>query len=221
MSDQHTSGAINETAVEETPSRAEVATRRRMLLQSVGKGSAVLAAVTPITTLASTNSLTANGLICTVSGVGSAAHSKSTTLPTCGGLSPGYYKTPSHWPGYNATKNKASNTVTKPNGTTCTFRQNFNTAPNGLNPGGADDTSFATVFGGGSTAGMFYILKNQAPTDEFHWIAALLNAVMYATTGSWPKSPYVFPYTPTEVLSLYSTDYAAGLAFFKGYMETL
>ncbi len=198
--------------------------RRRLLLKGLGRGSAVIAAAAPIKTLAVTQSVTQNGLMCTVSGVGSAAHSTGGTVKTCGGLSPGYYKTPSHWPGYSSAGNtsKATNTIGS-----VTFYEDFKIASSGLSQGGpvnntsTQDTAFNAIFGGGLSAGVFYILKNKANTDEFHWIAALLNAILYATTGQWPKSPSVFPYSPSEVLALYKNDYASALSFFKGYMETL
>ena len=47
---------------------ARVASRRRLLLRGIGKGSALLAAAVPIKTLASTPSVTVNGQICTASG---------------------------------------------------------------------------------------------------------------------------------------------------------
>ena len=56
---------------------------------------------------------------------------------------------------------------------------------------------------------------NPVNNDEFHWIAALLNAI---------KAPlgYVFPYSASEVLALYAgSQSAAALAFFKGFMETI
>lgn len=211
------------------PAAIDTKVRRRLLLKGLGKGSAIIAAAVPIKTLAVTNSVTQNGLMCTVSGVGSAAHSQSGGVATCGGLSPGYYKTPSHWPGYSLSNGveKATNTVGG-----ITFCENFtatkvNNNYCGLSPGGpinkpsTKDTAFNLVFGGSNKDGIFYILQNAPNTDEFHWIAALLNSILYATTGAWPKSPYAFPYSPAEVLSLYTNNYAAGIAFFKGYMETL
>ncbi len=201
--------------------------RRHALLVGLGRGSAIVAAVTPIKTLAGTQSVTANGKLCTVSGVGSAVHSSTTIVTTCGGLSPGWYKTPDHWPYYssyvnnNVTKYKSTFSVIKPSGGSVTVTVKFTvTNNNGSTPGGANDTAFSAIFGGGSSNGIFYILKNQASSDEFHWIAALLNAVFFAG-GGWPQSPKVYPYTPTEILNLYTTNYEAGLAFIKGYMETL
>ena len=170
---------------------ARVASRRRLLLRGIGKGSALLVAAVPIKTLASTPSVTVNGQICTVSGTQSAAHSKAKNLPTCGGLSPGYYKTIAHWPNF-------------PNTTYTVGMKTF-----------TENSIFSAVFGGGKSVPLLTILNNNANSDEFHWIPALLNAI---------KAPpgYVFPYSASEVLALYAgSQSAAALAFFKGYMETI
>lgn len=169
-----------------------VASRRRLLLRGIGKGSALLAAAVPIKTLASTPSVTVNGQICTASGTQSAAHSQATNLPTCGGLSPGYYMMIEHWPNY-------------PNTTYTVAGKTFN-----------QNTKFNAVFGGGKAVGMLTIMNtNPVNNDEFHWIAALLNAIK-APTG------YVFPYSAPEVLALYAgSQSAAALAFFTGFMETI
>jgi|CXWL01.1.fsa_nt_gi hypothetical protein len=183
----------------DAPGAAPLATadavRRRLLLKGIGKGSAVVAAAVPIKSLAFTSAVTANGKICSISGVQSAAHSAPTNLPTCGGLSPGWYKTISHWPNYNAITGIATNTVGS-----LVFTQN---------------SLFNVVFGGGLNSTLMDILLNQASTDEFHWIAALLNGIR-------APSGYVFPYSAAEVLALYAgPQRAEALAFFKGYMETV
>ena len=100
---------------------ARVASRRRLLLRGIGKGSALLAAAVPIKTLASTPSVTVNGQICTVSGTQSAAHSKAKNLPTCGGLSPGYYMKIEHWPNYPTTTYTVAGktTIRTPSSTPC------------------------------------------------------------------------------------------------------
>jgi hypothetical protein len=165
--------------------------RRSVLFKGLGKGSAVLAAAVPIKTLASTPSVTANGKICTISGVQSAVHSGSTHLPYCGGMSPGYYTMLSHWPNY-------------PNTTYTVGTKTFN-----------NKSTFKYVFGGGLSQGLWSIM--QAPNNEveFHWIAALLNAIK-------PPLGYVFPYTAQEVLNLYASgQQAPALDFFKNYMETI
>ena len=105
--------------------------RRRALLNSVVKGSAIAASAVPIKTLALTSAVTAGGQICSASGVESVAHSRATGLPTCLGKSPTFFKTVSNWPGYSS-----------PNATcrvgTVTFTQK---------------STFSTVFGPGSSKG--------------------------------------------------------------------
>ena len=169
-----------------------LASRRRVLLRGIGKGSALLAATVPIKTLASTPSVTVNGQICTASGTQSAAHSQATHLPTCGGLSPGYYMMIAHWPNYPST----------------TYTVGIKTFDH--------NTKFNTVFGGGKSVGMLTIMNtNPVNNDEFHWIAALLNGIK-------APSGYVFPYSASEVLALYSGNQSgAALTFFKGFMETI
>lgn len=75
------------------------------------------------------------------------------------------------------------------------------------------NTPFIDVFGAGSNLGLLAIL-NQPLSEESHWIAALLNAIKA------PATP-VFPYSAAEVLTLYSTQRVAALAFFTNFMETL
>ena len=176
--------------------------RRRMLLTSLGKGSAVAAAVAvPMQSLAAigTLSVTADGKRCTISGTMSSVHSKETTVAICSGWSPGYYHKINHWPKYNASTNPtASNAVNGGSGT-------FNST-----------TSFSVLFGGGLSQGLLDILNNNQNNEAFHWIAALLNG----TTGS----PAInFPYTAQQVIDLYKaggTTRSNALAFFKNYMET-
>jgi hypothetical protein len=154
------------------------ASRRRLLLNGMVKGSAIAASVVPIKTLAFTSAVTAGGQICSASGVQSMAHSKATGLPTCRGRPPGYFKTLSNWPGYSAPDATATGVVG-----TFTFTQN---------------STFGAVFGAGSTSTLISILTAQTSSDEAFWIAALLNSIM-------PLSTAVFPYTPSEVLALYSS----------------
>ncbi len=174
--------------------------RRKLLLKGLAKGSVVAAGSVSINSFASTSSITANGKICSVSGTQSAAHSQATGLPTCGGLRPDHYKNLVQWPNYDgsATPPVATNSVGNK-----TFTQN---------------TPFNSIFGGGSAKSLIKILeKDAASSPDFHWIAALLNAIR-------PPVGYVFPYSPKEVLDLYKGIGATNsdaLMFFKGYMETI
>ena len=182
----------------ESEQQALLATRRRLILKTLGKGSAILAAATPIKTLAATPSVTSTGQICSISGVQSAAHSQPSTAVRCGSYTPGYYKMRSHWPNYSSSNTNPSYTVT------CLSRGTI-----GFNR----DTAFSAVFGGGLTNSLIDILKNHENSAEFHWIGALLSAIA-APPG------YVYPYSPGELIDLYnSAQQAAALNFIKTVME--
>ena len=113
-----------------------------------------------------------------------------TNLPTCRGQRPSNYGALSSWPNYPNTTYTVG---------TKTFTQN---------------SGFNTVFNGGLSQPLMTIMKNFTTSNEYHWIAALLNAIK-------PPAGYVFPYSPQEVLDLYaSSQQADALAFFKNYMET-
>lgn len=156
------------------------ASRRRLLLNGMVKGSAIAASAVPIKTLAFTSSVTAGGQICSASGVESVAHSRATALPTCLGKSPSYFKTISCWPGYSS-----------PNANCRVGSVTFN-----------QKSTFSFVFGTGSPRGgykLIDILNSATSSDEAYWIAALLNAIK-------PLSTSAFPYTPSEVVAMYSSS---------------
>ena len=182
-------------AAVDTGLASDAMARRRMLLKSLGKGSSVVAAAAiPMHSLATARTLaiTANGMRCSISGTMSAVHSQETTTNVCVGYSPGYYKKIEHWPNYNSTTGIATNTVKGKQ-----FTQT---------------KSFSSIFGAGSNSGLLDIMVNSPSSDEFHWIAALLNSL--------PGSPAQnFPYSASQVVNLYSTNYDNALKFFKGYME--
>jgi len=195
-------GAIVQSTVAGLSSRALA--RRQMLLKGLGKGSAVLAAATvPMHSLATTGTITNTGkggepaVRCGISGMMSGVHSRETFTTVCSGYSPGRYKKIENWPNYRASAVDAWNSV---NG------KSFHKT-----------TKFSEVFGGGLAKGMLDIMNDDESSDEFHWIAALLNAV-----GGAPSS-FNFPYTGSEVLAFYkgAGQYTAekALAFFKTYME--
>lgn len=177
--------------------------RRHMLLKSLSRGSAaVAAAAVPMHTLAGTGTITNTGtngkaIRCGISGMMSGVHSRETFTQTCSGYSPGKYKNIANWPNYNSTTNDATNSV---NGIP------FNKS-----------TKFKAVFGGGLNSGLLDIMQGNASSDEFHWICALLNAV-----GGAPSSFY-FPYTASQVVAFYKGtgpySKAQALEFFKTYME--
>lgn len=186
--------------------------RRRMLLKSLSRGSAaVAAAAVPMHTLASTGTITNIGkdgeaaIRCGISGMMSSVHSRETFTQTCSGYSPGKYKKIENWPNYDPYTNDATNSV---NGIAFNKSTNFN-----------------AIFGGGVNSGLLDIMEKKpssvmekkSSSDEFHWVCALLNAV-----GGAPASFY-FPYTASQVVAFYKDtgpySKAQALAFFKTYME--
>ena len=173
-------------------SSVSVVARRRMLLASLGRGSAVVAAAAlPLKALAATPTVTSiNGIglgapvRCTISGAMSGVHSKETITATCAGRKPSSYGPP---------------TVTIPTAW----------------PGGViKSTPFNAVFTSSVTSTLINIIQTTPVSDEAYWIAAFLNAM----SGS-PVSN--FPYTPTEVQGLFVNNPGPALIFFKTYMSTL
>ena len=170
--------------------------RRRMLLASLGKGSAAVALVVPIQTLAATTIVGGNKL-CTVSGVQSNVGSHPLGTPTtCQGNSPTFFQTLANWPGYTATpKPLATFTV---DGILLT-----------------NNSKFSDVFPGGANTKLDTVLVNTPGSDDAVWVTALLNAL---------KNTYNFPYTASQVRAFYNGGgplKAQALAFFKDFMQTV
>ena len=136
--------------------------RRRMLLTSLGRGSAVVAAAAlPLKALAATPTVTSiNGIglnapvRCTISGAMSGVHSKETITTTCAGRMPSAYRT-GPWPG---NVNKSAN---------------FNTV-------------FTTSL---ETANLLSIIQTNPPSDNAYWIAAYLNAQTGSPASHFPYTP--------------------------------
>ncbi|WP_310386009.1 hypothetical protein [Roseateles sp.] len=187
---------------------ADALVRRRLLLKGAGTGAATLAALTPIGALAQTQSTvfvckngTGKDVMCTVSGVQSAAHSfgPNITKVTAGGKGVAYW-------------GAAAPAVTPKPGVVAVPTP-LNTWPAGVTP----TALVKTVFGSGAAyanTGLFAMTNRYASQDMAHWIAAYLNA---------KAMPASFPYKPAEVVALYTdtTKRVAALAFFKGYLENL
>lgn len=177
-------------------SSASALARRRMLLAGLGKGSAALALVVPIQTLAVTT-IVGGTKLCTVSGVQSNVGSHPLGAPTtCQGNSPTYFGTLANWPGYDSASNppKASFTV---NGVIFT-----------------NSSKFSDVFGSGVGTSLDTVVKTTS--DNSVWVTAWLNAV---------KNRFNFPYTPSQVVAFYTNPDVAlkarALAFFRDYMQTV
>ncbi len=188
----------------EALSSAAVA-RRHMLLQGIAKGSAVLGATVPLQTLASQSVFTNPGkngapvARCGISGMTSGVHSRDTVTTVCSGYSPGYYHKPEHWPtGLNP---NALVTTVFPS---CTLRVN----------------AAGTSIGSARVPTLLEVMNLTPRVDEFHWIAAWVNAM-----GGAPSS-WNYPYSGADVQAFYAGTGPGGyskaqaLDFFKTYMET-
>lgn len=175
----------------ENTANAGQAERRRMLLKSLGKGSAVLAAAVPIKSLATTV-LTADLHLCTVSGAMSGVRSVTAGLPSCGGKSVTYYTAVGTWP-IDVNSQEFIN-----NGTSAFLRS---------------AATFQGLFGaGGSTATMATLFTTV--TDETHWVVALLNAQINGVNFPYTPAQVVQLYNDP-------LQQANAIAFFKTHMEQL
>lgn len=166
------------------------ASRRRLLLNGMVKGSAIAASAVPIKTLAFTSSVTANGQVCSASGVESVAHSRTTSLPKCLGKSPIFFSAIANWPGYSK-----YNPV-------CTFGYGSFT----------QNSLFKDIFTNTLSKikgkKLITILLDHTTTDEAYWIAALLNSIRFRGTPQ-------FPYTSDEVIGLYSKNNSGATKLFR------
>lgn len=190
---------------------ADALARRRMLLKGAGAGSvATLAALAPMRAMAgngvtlavcSSAKGTGKAVICTISGVQSAAHSfHGETLPNAWGYSPGWWgqcttvsgvKVPTRtWPcAYNVTVGSVLIRAVEPirSITLLTLMTN----------------------------------PTYASAPERHWLCAYLNALAYETNTGWAKGTtgFAFPYSSTEVINFYLTSNADAYNFFTTYLE--
>ena len=182
--------------------------RRKMLLTSLGKGSAVVAAVAvPMQSLAAigTLSVTASGQRCSISGTMSAVHSNQGTLPVCTGRRPSFYSSVTNWPNYSGSNPTAMTMVT---GGSFVFKSNTLFNNNGLFGSGPAVSLISILNGGGSDP------------DAIHWVTALLNGT---AENSAAGNSTNFPYTAQQVIDLYNnpTRRANALSFFINFMETV
>lgn len=181
--------------------------RRRMLLKSLSKGSAVVAATAiPIHSLAAPVTIsTSDNMHCAVSGMGSAIHSNVVPNGTCKGSNPSVYADPTKWPGYNP-KNERFTVGSQTYGSTVRFR---------------------AVFGGNKRATLRDIMGGiEGVNADRVWIAAWLNAGagFEKPNGRTAKN---FPYSPAEVVNRYNNDSSGpegnyqSYLFFQTYLQSL
>lgn len=167
-----------------------------MLVKGLGKGTAALAVVTPIQTLAAPNLKR----LCTVSGMQSNVGSGRTGVNTdqCKGYAPSYYADLAHWPNTNG------GPPTNPNSMVGAVNVN-------------KDATFISIFGTGSSIGLLTILTATPTSDEAVWVTALLNGI---------KQPagFLFPYTGSQVIAYYNSpnpDKSNAFTLFKDYLQVV
>ncbi len=180
-----------------SPQDSVVASRRRLLLQGIIKGSAVAASVVPIKSMATAPLITNENPAyhCSVSGQYSIAHSRMTAPKVCGGYNCSHYKIITNWPNCNNANPRVATNYVKG----IKFTQN---------------SSFKSVFGSGSTSSLMSILNNNTSHEYAYWITALLNSIK-------PQGIYVFTHDASEVHSLFndSNQRAAAYSFFKSKLS--
>ena len=188
---------------------AEALARRRMLLKTAGTGSvATLAALAPMramaggVTLAVCNSATTGkAVICTISGVQSAAHSfHGETYPNAWGYSPGWWGKTTYVSG--------------------------KLVPSRTWPCSCNVTVGSILIRASSTTKNLTLLTLMADpayssTPERHWLNAYLNALAYETNTGWEKgrTGWAFPYSSTDVINYYLNNNTAAYNFFVSYLE--
>ncbi len=168
--------------------------RRAMLLKSLGKGSAVMAAASlPIHTLANTPTIVIKGIKdkegrsvrCSISGMQSGMGSRMPATDTCTGKSPGYWHKPENWTDAQTAVIRA---IPAP-----TFN-NFFGPPSTSNGTHTLEQYLRTI--GAPYTGQ---VKGLNSTDDWHWVAAWMNA-MANNAGTGVMN---FPYTAPEIVQLY------------------
>lgn len=179
----------NETPTE--PVTPDSLARRSMLLRSVGKGSAVLAAASlPVHTLATTPTIVIQGktdngrpIRCSISGMQSGMGSRMPATATCTGKSPGYWHEPDHW---TASQRAIIRATSRP-----TFNSFF---------GATTATGDRTLEEYLRTTGKRYKdqVKGLNDTDDWHWITAWMNAMANGSRGIQN-----FPYTGPQIIQMY------------------
>jgi len=160
---------------------AQAAARRRLLLKSLGKGSAVVAAASPLASFAAPV-MTTTGTQCTVSGFKSALASRVPASPLpCGGYGPKRFFT--------------------------VGQGGVPQAANWPSLGGADPNTltFRDLFGGiAPTSRVLDILANNAPPDLALFVAAYFTVALAAQGGALPPGRVALPLTTADVVQQYA-----------------
>ena len=202
--------AVADAPVAVSALSSDALARRHMLLKSLGKGSAILAAAAvPIHSLAAPVTIkTTDNTQCIVSGMGSAIHSATTVTGTCQGTKPSNYADPTKWPGYSAKKNG-----------NFTFVVDSKQYTQG--------TKFKSVFGGSNISTLTDIMAGIAgSSNDQVWIAAWLNAGA-GYNNAFGSTAQNFPYSPSQVVARYQSSSLGAdgnfqsYTFFTTYLQSL
>lgn len=190
---------------------AEALARRKVLLKSLGKSSAVVAAAAvPMHTLASSPTLfTADGTRCSISGMQSGNNSRLTRDGVCTGKSPGYWHKFEHW----TEEQKLMKDLP--------FGILFGDVGNRM-AGATLKEIVCSIGNDDGEKGMgkkvdSYSMKYNN-TAEWHWCCAWMNAQANNRPGTGVRD---FPYTPRQVIAIYqnpssfNTTRDEALMFFK------
>jgi hypothetical protein len=165
----------------------QAAARRRLLLKSLGKGTAVVAAASPLASFAAPT-MTTNGTMCSVSGFKSSLASRTPGSPLpCGGYGPRRFYTVSSG-GTPAAANWPTLAYPAPSGAT-----------------GPDSLTFRDLFGGTApTTRVLDILATNSPPDLALFIAAFFTAALAGQGGAMPSGRVALPYTTADVVQQYA-----------------
>ena len=166
---------------------AQAAARRRLLLKSLGKGSAVVAAATPLASFAAPT-MTTSGTMCSVSGFKSALASRTPASPLpCGGFAPRRFYTLS-----------TGGTPVAANWPALAFP-----APSGAT--GPESLTFRDLFGGTApTTRVLDILASNSPPDLALFVAAFFSAALAGQGAALPTGRVALPYTTADVVAQYA-----------------
>lgn len=170
--------------------------RRAMLLKSMGKGSAVLAAASlPIHTLANTPTIVIQGktdlkgrpIRCSLSGMQSGMGSRMPATDTCTGKSPGYWHQSENWTPAQLAVISPSPPSNKP-----TFNSFF--GPPSTSNGDCTLEQYLRTIGAPHEGQV----KGLNDTDDWHWIAAWMNAMANGQAGIQN-----YPYSAPQIVQMY------------------
>jgi len=199
--------------------------RRQLLLKGLGKGSAVLAASIPLQTLASESVFTYNGsgstatqIRCGISGMTSGIHSRDITTNQCIGYSPGYYHLREHFPAsvnpdalitavFSGCSLNVPNMVER-----CTTEPGHSVSSGKKTIWVPESTSCGMFEEGTRVPTLLEVMNITPRPNEFHWLAAWLNAQ--------PDSPAInYPYSGAEIIAFYNNKDPQAFLFLTKYME--